>query len=280
MRVLGLVSSPRKGGNSELAVKEMMRALPDDWEKGMLRLNELRIEDCRACYRCLPKGSSCSLQDDLPLLLREIKRSDKVIIAFPAYILTAPGPVKKIMDRLLSVISDHEEFAGRDCVAVLPYGIDGWDGTIKENAIVFANMLRLHLLEARPILATLPGDSVQGENLETLHRLAKLLMEGSSGKPLPTSDALECPHCSSTALKISPNGQLRCAACGGISHLTGAPESGLSLYTVDSDRQSCFTPESKDEHIDLLMRKKQLFLDNLRTIKQLQAEYTEIDLWI
>ncbi len=33
MRVVGLVSSPRKGGNSELAVKEMMNCLPADWEK-------------------------------------------------------------------------------------------------------------------------------------------------------------------------------------------------------------------------------------------------------
>ena len=43
MRVVGLVSSPRKGGNSEIAVKEVLRQLPEDWEKEMIRINELNI---------------------------------------------------------------------------------------------------------------------------------------------------------------------------------------------------------------------------------------------
>ena len=33
MRVVGLVSSPRRGGNSELAVKEILSRLPEDWKR-------------------------------------------------------------------------------------------------------------------------------------------------------------------------------------------------------------------------------------------------------
>ena len=58
MRVVGLVSSPRRGGNSELAVKEILSRLPEDWEKNMIRLNELDIKYCRACYACLRRGKS------------------------------------------------------------------------------------------------------------------------------------------------------------------------------------------------------------------------------
>ena len=279
MRVIGFVSSPRKGGNSELAVKEIMRCLPEDWEKVMLRLSDLNIENCRAYYRCLPTGSKCAISDDLDQIIRNIKHSDKVIFAFPTYIYTAPGPVKKIMDRLLSVMSDRELFPGSDCVMVLPYGIEGWDGLIKEDAIALANVLHLNLLEATPIHATLPGDSVVGENLDTLHRLAGLLIDGHAGAPRPTSDALECPHCSSTALKVRPDGNVCCAICGGISHLQGTPDKGFSLHTVENDFKGHFTAESFRIHIETLTEKKALFLKNLKSIQKIQAEYAGDDLW-
>ena len=49
MRVLGIISSPRKGGNSELAVKEILKTLPDSWEKAMININDLEIKTCTAC---------------------------------------------------------------------------------------------------------------------------------------------------------------------------------------------------------------------------------------
>ena len=72
MRVVGLVSSPRRGGNSELAVKEVLSRFPDDWEKTMIRLNELNINLCKACYGCLPEGTKCKVSDDLDFLVRHI----------------------------------------------------------------------------------------------------------------------------------------------------------------------------------------------------------------
>lgn len=283
MRVVGLVSSPRKGGNSELAVKEIMNCLPADWEKVMLRLNELNIEDCNACYKCVPSGAKCPIKDDLDLIIRNIKHSDKVVIAFPAYIFTAPGPVKTIMDRLISITSDHRTFPKSDCVMVLSYGMDGWDGMIKEDAIVLANKLHLNLLDARPILATLPGDSVQGENLEIVRGLAKMLEEGRNDIPVPGPDAadspLTCPHCSSTAMKIYPGGRLRCSVCGGTSSLH-AGDGGFSVSADAEDHPGYFTEQSLDEHVDYLTEKKNLFIQNVRSIKELQAGYEEPDRWI
>ena len=49
MRVLGIISSPRKGGNSELAAKEILRSLPEEWEKAMVNLYDLNIKNCTAC---------------------------------------------------------------------------------------------------------------------------------------------------------------------------------------------------------------------------------------
>ena len=189
MRVCGFVYSPRREANSELAVKEILNRMPDDWEKVLIRLNDLDIQPCRACYSCVPQGSHCVIKDDLDVIIRNVKHSDRIVIAFPAYIFTAPGPVKMIMDRLLSVTSDYPDWPHPypGCVIVTPYGMEGWEGMVKEDAIAFANKLHLNVLAAQPMLATLPADSVRGDNLETLERLADLLVKGKkSDQPFPT----------------------------------------------------------------------------------------------
>ncbi len=278
MRAVGFVASPRKGGNSELAVKEILRSLPDDWDKDMIHLYDLNIENCRACYKCVPEGAKCAIKDDLDVYIRNIKHADKVVIAFPTYIFTAPGPVKKIMDRFISMTSDYKRFPAADCVMVLPYGMAGWDGMIKEDGIAFARKSHLNLLAAEVMLATLPGDSVKGENLETLHRLAKMLVDGKDSVPQPEPSVLECPFCMSTALKIRPDGSVRCAVCGGTASLV--TENGkFSISYTDEDSHGYFTPEKLDEHSAYLADKKQLFIKNVKDIKALQASYDEPDLW-
>lgn len=278
MRVVGFVASPRIGGNSELAVKEILRSLPDDWEKDMIRLNELNIENCRACYKCVPEGAKCPTKDDFDKYVRNLKHSDKVVIAFPTYIFTAPGPVKMIMDRLISITSDYKRFPANDCVMVLPYGMAGWDGMIKEDGIAFARKSHLNLLAAEPMLATLPGDSVKGENLETLHRLAEMLVNGKDSVPAKEPETLECPYCMSTALKIKPDGSVRCAVCGGTASIS-LNDGRYELTYTDEDSHGYFTPEKLDEHSQYLTDKKQLFIENVKSIKALQAEYDDPDIW-
>ncbi len=45
MQILGLAASPRKGGNSEILVKEMLATLD--------------IRPCKACYACLASENDC-----------------------------------------------------------------------------------------------------------------------------------------------------------------------------------------------------------------------------
>ena len=128
------------------------------------------------------------------------------------------------------------------------------------------------------MLATLPGDSVQGENLKKLHRLAGLLKDGHKGMPEPTSDALECPFCSSTALHIHPDGKIRCCVCAGEGRLV-QKENGFRME-YDPSFNHHLTHASLDAHSAYLAEKKQLFLDTRKDIKALQANYADCDWWI
>ncbi len=278
MKITGIVSSPRRGGNSELAVKEILKRFPDDWEKSMIRLNELDIKGCTACYSCIPEGSKCRLKDDLDFVVRHVKHSDKVVIAAPAYMLGVHRSVKDVADRLISLVSDHRAFNRTDCVIVNCYGMYGWEGMVKEDTQIFARKLHLNVIAHEVMLATLPGDSVKGENLKRIQRLADLLMKGSKERPEPTSDALECPFCTSTALHIKPDGSVRCCVCAGEGKLINGTD-GLKI-DYDPAFNHHFTPESLDEHSEYLNSKKNLFLETRADVKAIQSAYSDLDWWV
>ena len=279
MRVLGIISSPRRGGNSELAAKEILRSLPEDWEKAMVNLNDLDIKTCTACYSCVPKGSKCRIKDDdLDFLIRQVKHSDKVVIAAPAYMLGGHTMLKRVLDRLISLVSDYEDFGKKDCVIAVSYGYDGWEGLSKEDALLFAKKFHLNIIGTELMLATLPADSIQGENLKKLHRLAELLENGYEGIPEPSSGALECPFCSSTALHIHPNGKIRCCVCAGEGQLIRGMEGMEIEYNPLFNHH--MTHKSLDMHTDYLVEKKQLFLDTRNDIKAFQAGYAHLDWWV
>lgn len=283
MRILGIVSSPRRGGNSELAVKEILSRFPGE-ERVMINLNSLDLQNCKACYSCVPLGKKCRIQDDLEFLIRIIKHSDKVVIAAPTYLLGVHTAVKRALDRLISIVGDYPKFNETDCVIVNPYGYADWEGSAREELVLFAKKLHLKVLAEETILATLPGDSVRGENLDILHRLADLL---KSGKPAPEwgepvqnvcgRRVLTCPNCGSSLLQIMPAGDVRCNLCGSMMKLSTG-DGGYRLE-YDPDWEHHFTHRSLDAHVDYLMEKKTLFLESRDEIKALQEKYSEMDWW-
>ena len=77
MKILCLIASPRKIGNSEICAKEIVSQLPADWEKEIINLCQLHLEPCKACYACLPAGKKCVIKDDLDSLLTKLQAADK-----------------------------------------------------------------------------------------------------------------------------------------------------------------------------------------------------------
>lgn len=99
--VLIISASPRKGGNSD--------ALCDQFGKGTreagnhvekLRLAELHIEYCSACYACKKLGQ-CVKQDDMTMVIDKMKASDVIVLATPVYFYTMNAQLKTMIDRTL-----------------------------------------------------------------------------------------------------------------------------------------------------------------------------------
>lgn len=119
-RILGIVGSPRRGGNTEILVDEVLAGAE---EAGALTekviLNELEIVPCQACDAC-GKTGKCVQQDDMPALLEQMQRSQVWVLGTPVYWWGPTAQFKTFLDRWYGV--EREIFAGQCVVLVIPLG--------------------------------------------------------------------------------------------------------------------------------------------------------------
>jgi multimeric flavodoxin WrbA len=124
-RVLAIVGSPRKGGNTDILVDEILagaREAGAEVEKIMLA--DLNIGSCRACYACRP-GGECALKDDMAGLFEKMKASQVWVLGTPVYWWGPSAQLKAFVDRWFAKASEPHEaslFEGRRVVLAVPLG--------------------------------------------------------------------------------------------------------------------------------------------------------------
>lgn len=157
-RVLGVVGSPRRGGNTDFLVEAVLTGA----EKAGARtekiiLNELEIKPCQACNRCRETGS-CVHQDDMSKLLEKMQRSQVWILGTPIYWWGPTAQFKAFLDRWYG--ARQVNFAEKKIILAIPLG--GGTNTARHTIGMLTstlNYLGMELLET--ILA--PGVNGLGE---------------------------------------------------------------------------------------------------------------------
>jgi multimeric flavodoxin WrbA len=121
MRILGIVGSPRRGGNTEILVDEVLQGTQ---EAGALAekviLSELSIGPCRGCDAC-GKTGKCVQQDDLPALLERMEQSQVWVLGTPVYWWGPTAQFKAFVDRWYGA-GRIIEFEGKRVILVIPLG--------------------------------------------------------------------------------------------------------------------------------------------------------------
>jgi len=126
MKVLGLVGSGRKDGNTNTLVDKILegaKASGDQTSKVFLAdLKISPIGDCSACR----KAGRCSIEDDFDALMDRVLASDCVIFGTPVYWFGPSGQMKCFIDRwACRMVFDDEGFRagmkGKKCVLVVPH---------------------------------------------------------------------------------------------------------------------------------------------------------------
>jgi len=124
-RVLGIVGSPRRGGNTDILVDEVLAGAAEAGaltEKVML--SKLEIGPCRGCDAC-GKTGTCVQQDDMPALLEQMAHSDVWVFGTPVYYWGPTAQFKAFVDRWYS--TEHQatkiaEFKDKRVVLAVPLG--------------------------------------------------------------------------------------------------------------------------------------------------------------
>jgi len=99
LKVLGIAGSPRRDGNTDLLLAEVMRgAASKGAEVKTIILNDLKITPCQHCDACLERGR-CRIEDDMQMVYRELEQADRIVLASPIQFTGVTAQMKAMIDR-------------------------------------------------------------------------------------------------------------------------------------------------------------------------------------
>ena len=100
MKVLVLNGSPRKGGNTALAVGEFVRTIEEQGIKAeTVQIGNKAIRGCIACNSCATRGC-CVFDDEVNALAKQFEEADGLVVATPVYYASANATLIACLDRL------------------------------------------------------------------------------------------------------------------------------------------------------------------------------------
>lgn len=275
--LLGLVASPRKFGNSELFIKELYLKLSGSWELKLIRLPEMDIRPCKACYQCLFGEEQCPQNDDFALVLETLSKSDAYVVAAPTYLLGANSSLKRFLDRGLSFYAHIDRLWGKPAVGVAIAGIDGMEGCTKLNVESFIKLTWGDLRGSAVVYGALPGEIfLQPGGKETAKRLAQALT-GGKGKVNPLVPT--CPICGGDTFRFLPDGRVRCMLCSNSGSYVWH-EGQLRMETKPGKHSLFLSCDEAKRHAAWLREMKEQFLARRKELKAVTSKYTQIGNWV
>jgi len=99
VKVLGIAGSPRRGGNTDMLLAEVLRGAADKGaEAKTIVLSKLKYKSCQHCDTCLEKGV-CKIQDDMQQIYKDLAEADIIVLASPMQFMGITAEAKAMIDR-------------------------------------------------------------------------------------------------------------------------------------------------------------------------------------
>ena len=118
MKVVGIVCSPRKGGNTEILVREALDAIQElGGETELITVSGKTINPCDGCRTCVEKGV-CHINDDMQEIYQQLLQADGIILGTPVYFVNVTAQAKAVMDRIYALYV-HRKLRGKVAGAIV-----------------------------------------------------------------------------------------------------------------------------------------------------------------
>jgi len=174
MKVLIINGSPRVGGNTSIAVDEIVKTLNEEGvESEVVQIGNQDIRGCIACRSCAEKGR-CVFDDAVNELAPKFEEADGLIVASPVYYASANATLIACLDRLF--YSTHFDKSMKVGASVVVARRGGCSATFDELNKYFT-------ISNMPIASSQYWNSVHGrekgeavkdmEGLQTMRTLAR-----------------------------------------------------------------------------------------------------------
>ncbi len=99
LKVLGITGSPRRAGNTDLLLAEVMKGAASRGAKvKTIILSNLEIAPCQHCDACLETGR-CRIEDDMQMVYDELEQADRIVLASPMQFMGVTAQAKAMIDR-------------------------------------------------------------------------------------------------------------------------------------------------------------------------------------
>ena len=242
VRILGLIGSYRKLGNTEVLVKEaLMEAYSLGAEVNVLRLTDIRVEPCKGCMACAFRQEECQIPDGWRVFRDKIAESDAVILGAPTYLLGPAGIIKMITDRNIAFQGGTLSQGRKPGAIISVSGIRRWEPFTLPMLNVFMLTSGLKIIDQVMFYAQGPGEILLDDSaMERARRMGFNIFE-AVGKPAEErvylGDAGSCPACHQNLFLVK-NGVLECALC----------EAKAEFKSVNNETKLVFDPETLKGH--------------------------------
>ena len=118
IQILGIVGSPRRNGNTDILVDEVLHGAEGAGALAeKIILNELHITPCQGCDMCREIGK-CIQKDDMSGVLEKMERSQLWVLGTPVYWWGPTAQFKAFIDRWYG--AKHTKFEGRHVILTMP----------------------------------------------------------------------------------------------------------------------------------------------------------------
>ena len=194
MKVLIINGSPRKNGNTTIALEEIANQLEKlGIDSETVRIGTKAVHGCIACNKCKEKPGRCVFDDDVcNSISKKMEESDALIVGSPVYYGQPSGSVLSVIQRMFH--SNGEAVMGKPAAAVAICRRGG-------STTAFQTLNMPFLMMDMPVVSSQywnivfgrqEGDAaLDAEGLQTMRTLANnmaAMLKATQGKPAPGSD--------------------------------------------------------------------------------------------
>jgi multimeric flavodoxin WrbA len=287
MKILGIVGSCRRLGNTEILVKE---ALMGAQELGagvdIVRWTNYNILPCEGDATCMFMGKECKHKDrdDHDYLLKMMYEFDGVVLGAPCYILEVEAIVKQFIDRLFVLSSQPSQMIGKPAAIIVPYATRGWTTYAFLQPTIVLHQLGMHIIDKS--LIHIQAMSQAADNRiaqEKARRIGKEVATAiKTGDHSYKGDPGICPVCHERNIRImSDNETVECGICAIRGKLS--VENGKIKVAFPQEQLAWhrFAFESLYRHVTYEIKpSKDFFIKNWPVLKEkrkIYKDFLEID---